>query len=113
MLKIYGIKNCDTVKRSRKWLEQNGYEYVFHDFRTDGLDAELIDRFVEHIGWDDMLNRRSTSWRRLSDADRANLDETKAKRLMLDHPTLIKRPLIEEGERFAAGFSTDFFKPGS
>ncbi|MGH8557165.1 MAG: ArsC family reductase [Methylococcales bacterium] len=109
MLKIYGIKNCDTVKRSRNWLEQHGYEYSFHDFREHGLNAELLNRLVEKIGWDNLINRRSTSWRELPESDRENLDEEKAKHLMLDHPTLIKRPVIEHDNRFAAGFSPDFF----
>jgi arsenate reductase (glutaredoxin) len=113
MLKIYGIKNCDTVKRCRKWLENNGYVYTFHDFRSDGLDAELLDRLAAQIGWEKLLNRRGTSWRQLSDSDREDVNEHKAKRLMLKHPTLIKRPVIEFEDRFAAGFSTDFFTPGS
>jgi arsenate reductase (glutaredoxin) len=109
MLKIYGIKNCDTVKRARKWLDDHGHEYVFHDFRSDGLDNELLDRLVAEIGWDRLINRRSNSWRELPDSDRRNLDEIKAKRLMLDHPTLIKRPVLEQGNRLAAGFSPEFF----
>jgi arsenate reductase len=113
MLKIYGIKNCDTVKRSRKWLDDHGYEYIFHDFRGDGLDSELLDRLVGKIGWDNLINRRGTTWRQLPDPARENLDEAKAKQLMLDHPTLIKRPVIEQDGRFAAGFSEDFFTRGS
>lgn len=113
MLKLYGIKNCDTVKRSRKWLEDHGIEYCFHDFRSDGLDPELLDRLVDKIGWDDLINRRGTTWRQLPDSDRENLDEAKAKKLMLNHPSLIKRPVIEQDDRVAAGFSPDFFKTGS
>ena len=109
MLKIYGIKNCDTVKRSRKWLDDHGYKYVFHDFRNDGLDTELLDRLVARIGWEQMINRRSTSWRQLADADREGLDEQKAKGLMLKYPTLIKRPVVEHNNRYSAGFSPDFF----
>lgn len=109
MLKIYGIKNCDTVKRSRKWLEDHGHEYIFHDFRSHGLDSELLDRLVEKIGWDGLINRRGATWRQLPDSARKNLDEARAKQLMLDHPTLIKRPVIEQDNRFTAGFSPDFF----
>ncbi|MCI0666957.1 MAG: ArsC family reductase [Methylococcaceae bacterium] len=113
MLKIYGIKNCDAVKRSRKWLEDHGHEYIFHDFRSDGLDSELLDRLAGKIGWDNLINRRGTTWRQLPESARENLDEEKAKRLMLDHPTLIKRPVIEKDDRFAAGFSADFFSSQS
>ncbi len=113
MLKIYGINNCDTCKRCRKWLESNGYEYAFHDFRSDGLDRELLDRLAEKIGWENMLNRRGASWRQLRDSDRANLNEDQAKRLMLKHPTLIKRPVIEHDDRCTTGFSTDYFASGT
>ncbi|MGR9105509.1 MAG: ArsC family reductase [Gammaproteobacteria bacterium] len=109
MLKIYGIQNCDTVKRTRKWLEEHGYPYAFHDFRNDGLDCELLDRFVNGIGWEKLLNQRSTTWRQLPESERENLDEAKAKRLMLKHPTLIKRPVVEQDGRIAAGFSPEFF----
>ena len=109
MLKLYGIKNCDTVKRSRKWLDDRGYEYVFHDFRTDGLDSQLLDRLIENIGWENMINRRSTSWRQLEDSERESLDKQKAKGLMLKYPTLIKRPVIEGNNRFAAGVSPEVF----
>ncbi|MGH8551350.1 MAG: ArsC family reductase [Methylococcales bacterium] len=109
MLKIYGIKNCDTVKRSRKWLDDHGYEYSFHDFRNDGLDSELLDRLAGKIGWDTLINRRGTTWRQLPESARENLDEGRAKQLMLEHPTLIKRPVIEMDNRFTAGFSPDFF----
>lgn len=113
MLKLYGIKNCDTVKRSRKWLEQHGYEYEFHDFRSEGLDSDLLELFVEKIGWENLLNRRGTTWRKLPESDRENLDEAKAKRLMLSQPTLIKRPVIDHDHRFCAGFSPEFFQhPG-
>ena len=110
MLKLYGIKNCDTVRRARKWLDQNDYDYSFHDFRKDGLDADLMERLSAEIGWENMLNRRSTSWRQLADADRETLNETRAVQLMLKHPTLIKRPVIEHGRRYTVGFSPDFFQ---
>ena len=110
MLKLYGIKNCDTVKRARKWLDENGYDYEFHDFRSDGLNSELLDLFVEKIGWEKMLNRRGTTWRKLPEADRENLYEAKAKRLMLEQPTLIKRPVVDYDQRFTVGFDTNFFR---
>lgn len=110
MLTLYGIKNCDKVKKSRKWLDENNYKHHFHDYRSDGLDEKLLDRMVENIGWENMLNKRSASWRNLADSDREILDEIKAKRLMIDCPTLIKRPIIENKGLFSTGFSPDNFK---
>lgn len=105
MHKLYGIKNCDTVKKSRKWLEQNNIDYQFHDYRADGLDLALLEQFAETLDWKIMLNRRSTSWHQLSDADKANPDKTKTLQLMLAHPTLIKRPVLDTGDTLLIGFS--------
>lgn len=110
MLKLYGIKNCDTVKRARRWLEQSGIEYDFHDYRVDGLSSSLLDSFESELGWEAMLNRRSTSWRQLSDADRQDLNADKAKNLMLAQPTLIKRPVLENGGKLTLGFSPELYQ---
>jgi Spx/MgsR family transcriptional regulator len=91
---LYGISNCDTVKKARKWLENHGIEYAFHDFRKDGLDQASLNRWVEQLGWEVLLNRRSTTWRKLEDADKADLDPPRAMALMLREPTLIKRPVL-------------------
>lgn len=107
---IYGISNCDSVKKARKWLENQGFSYSFHDFRKDGLAAEDLHRWVSALGWEKLLNRRSTSWRQLPDADKADLDADKAERLMLREPTLIKRPVLVAGERIASGFSEDAYR---
>lgn len=110
MHKLYGIKNCDTVKKTRNWLEQNGVVYQFHDYRVDGLDLSLLEHFEVKLGWEQMLNRRSTSWRQLSDADKTDLDKTKALQLMLTHPTLIKRPVLDTEEQMLIGFSTTTYQ---
>ncbi len=110
MIKLYGIKNCDTIKRARHWLDQNGIDYRFHDYRTDGLTPALFDELESGLGWDAMLNRRSTSWRQLSESDRQNLEREKAKNLMLSHPTLIKRPILEADKQLIVGFSTDLYQ---
>lgn len=110
MIKLYGIKNCDTIKRARRWLDQNGIDYRFHDYRTDGLTPELFDELETELGWDAMLNRRSTSWRQLSESDRQNLEREKAKHLMLSHPTLIKRPILDADHQLIVGFSTDLYQ---
>ena len=105
---LYGIKNCDTVKKARQWLEENKIDYHFHDFRSDGLDLGLLEQLESAIGWENMLNRRSTSWRLLSDSQKLALSQKKALTLMLGTPTLIKRPVLETGKKMLIGF-----KPGN
>ncbi len=105
MIKLYGIKNCDTVKKARLWLEQHKLPYQFHDYRSDGLNLALLQRFEAALGWEAMLNKRSTSWRQLSDEQKTALNRDKALQLMLEIPTLIKRPILEDGERFLIGFN--------
>ncbi|MCK9636585.1 MAG: ArsC family reductase [Methylobacter tundripaludum] len=102
---LYGIKNCDTVKKARTWLDQNGIAYRFHDFRTDGLTPELLQHFAEHIDWTKLLNRSSTSWRQLSAEQQSDLTQEKAMQLMLETPTLIKRPVLDAGDKLILGFS--------
>jgi arsenate reductase len=104
---LYGIKNCDTVKKARNWLDQNGISYRFHDFRADGLSPELLEHFADHLDWNKLLNRSSTSWRQLGAEQQADLTLEKALQLMLATPTLIKRPILEFGEQLILGFSKD------
>ena len=105
MITLYGIKNCDTVKKAREWLEEAGVEHRFHDFRKDGLDADLIDAFEESLGWEALLNTRGTTWRKLDDADKNGVDATKAKALMLAHDAIIKRPVWEKDGEYKLGFA--------
>ena len=102
---LYGISNCDTVRKARRWLDENEFEYSFHDFRKNGLNAGLVARLETATGWDKMLNRRSTSWRQLDEAERLNMTGDKARQLMQEHPTLIKRPVLDTGSRMILGFS--------
>lgn len=102
---IYGIKNCDTVKKARKWLDVHEIKYQFHDFRIDGLTAEMIDQWFKSVGWESLVNRRSTTWRQLTDAQKENIDEQSAAVLLLDNPTLIKRPVLENDSGIIVGFS--------
>ena len=95
MLTMYGIKNCDTVKKARKYLDANGVAYRFHDYRADGLDAPMLQKFIDKLGWEALLNTRGTTWRRLSEAERAAVsDDDSARELMLAQPAIIKRPLL-------------------
>jgi Spx/MgsR family transcriptional regulator len=105
MLTLFGIKNCDTVKKARTWLDAHNKTYTFHDYRTDGLDETLLNKLENGLGWENMLNKRSTSWRQLSDAQKNNLDKSKALQLMLETPTLIKRPIVNTNETFIIGFN--------
>jgi arsenate reductase len=107
VLSLYGIPNCDTVKKARTALAASGHEVHFHDFRKDGLTADKVIEWLAHVPMDKLLNKRGTSWRKLSDADKANEDEAHLIALMVDTPTLIKRPVIEAGDKVTVGFSED------
>lgn len=111
MLTLAGIKNCDTVKKARKWLDANGIDYRFHDFRADGLAQETLQRWQRAVGWETLLNRRGTSWRQLPQPIRDSIEETSALQLMLENPTLIKRPVLEldNGSVFV-GFSEEIYR---
>ena len=94
-LTMYGIKNCDTIKKARKYLESQGVDYRFHDYRADGLDAALLARFVESLGWEALLNTRGTTWRKLDEATRNAVNNpAAAQEVMLAQPSIIKRPLL-------------------
>lgn len=105
MMMLYGIKNCDTIKKARRYLEQAGVTFQFHDYRQDGLDAALLQKFAAELGWQQLLNTRGTTWRALSDDEKADLTEQKALRLMLAQPALIKRPILAAGPHYILGFS--------
>ncbi|NKN31922.1 ArsC family reductase [Marichromatium bheemlicum] len=103
---LYGIANCDTVRKARAWLQARGIDHRFHDLRRDGLDPERVERWLDALGWERLINRRSATWRQLRPEQRADLDTTRACALILAHPTLIRRPLIEHDETIRVGFST-------
>jgi arsenate reductase (glutaredoxin) len=110
MVVLYGIKNCDTVKKARAWLDGNGIDYRFHDYRADGLMSEQLQHFAADLGWETMLNRSSTSWRQLSAEQQADLTEEKTLQLMLEIPTLIKRPILDIGSELLIGFKHDIYQ---
>ncbi len=105
MITLYGIKNCDTVKKARVWLEQHEIAYRFHDLRADGLDATRLKNWVKAVGWETLLNTRGTTWRQLPDVDKHEPNAASAVKLMLAHPTLIKRPVLEHGTEVTVGFN--------
>lgn len=106
-MKIYGIRNCDTVKKARKWLDERNLPYEFHDFKKDGLDDALLSRWEEALGWETLVNRRGTTWRRLPEEVRDNITPQSAHEIMLDNPSIIKRPVVEQDGRTSVGFNAD------
>ena len=97
---IYGIPNCDTVKKARKWLDANGLDYTFHDYKKEGVERESLERWADRCGWEVLLNRRGTTFRKLDEADKSDIDRDKAIDLMLQHASCIKRPVMErEGDQ--------------
>jgi arsenate reductase len=106
-MKLYGIKNCDTVKKARKWLDEQGIDYEFHDFKKDGLQSELLFRWEQAVGWETLLNRRGTTWRKLPEDVRDTIDAQSAHEIMLENPSIIKRPVFENGGDVRVGFSAD------
>ena len=103
-VEFYGIPNCDTVKKARVWLETNGIGYAFHDYKKVGADPARLATWSDAVGWEALLNRRGTTFRGLSEADKADIDRAKALRLMADNPSLIKRPVIEHPGGVLVGF---------
>ena len=107
---LYGIPNCDTVKKARVWLDKRGVRYAFHDYKKAGVDERQLMDWVEELGWETVLNRAGTTFRKLSDADKADLDADKAVRLMAAQPSMIKRPILDLGNRRIAGFKPDIYE---
>lgn len=104
MTTLYGIPNCDTVKKARKWLETKSIDYHFHDFRKDGVDKKQLSHWLAELGWEALVNRRSTTWRGLAEQQKAISSNQDALKLLLDNPSLIKRPVIESGNTLLVGF---------
>ncbi|APG19150.1 ArsC family reductase [Kosakonia radicincitans DSM 16656] len=112
MITMYGIKNCDTIKKARRWLEANQMDYRFHDYRADGLDAQLLRTFIDELGWEALLNTRGTTWRKLDESLRATITNADAAAaLMLEMPSIIKRPLLcAPGKPMLLGFNESSYE---
>ncbi|MDB4575799.1 ArsC family reductase [bacterium] len=110
MIKIYGIPNCDTMKKARKWLENNNLDYEFHDYKKLGVPEKNLKQWVKKAGWEVVLNKRGTTWRKLDDAIKNNIDESSSIQVMLDNPSAIKRPVLESGRTLLVGFKEDEYK---
>ena len=107
MTTLYGIRNCDTVRKARRWLDDHGVDYRFHDLRSDGLDRKTLQAWEKQLGWEQLLNRRGTTWRKLPQKTRDGIDRTQAVAVMLEQPAIIKRPVLALDGHFHVGFSTD------
>ncbi|MBI2379969.1 MAG: ArsC family reductase [Gammaproteobacteria bacterium] len=110
MLTIYGIKNCDTMKKARAWLAAQGRDYAFHDYKTAGLSEAKLREWISRVGWETLLNTRGTTWRGLPETAREAVDEAKAVALMLANTSLVKRPVLEAGGRLLVGFAEEKYR---
>ena len=108
-MKLYGIKNCDTVKKARKYLESKGKDYEFHDVREDGLTDSHLKSWTSQVDWQKLLNTRSTTWRQLDDGQKKDVDAARAIALILEHPTLLKRPVLESHKSVLVGFKSEWY----
>jgi Spx/MgsR family transcriptional regulator len=104
---IYGIRNCDTMKKARSWLDAHRVAHEFHDYKVSGIDRTRLVGWVKVVGWETLLNRAGTTFRRLPEAAKANLTESSAVKLMLEQPSMIKRPVLESGKQLLVGFSPE------
>jgi arsenate reductase len=107
MIVLAGIKNCNTVRSARRWLDDNNIEYDFLDLKSDQFNKKTLGMWLESVEWTALLNKRSTSWRGLEDSDRENLDEARVMKLLLQHPTLVKRPVLQLANSIELGFSAE------
>ena len=107
MITIYGIPNCDSMKKAFSWLKAHGIEYQFHNFKKDGLDASLLDEWIARVGWEPLLNRRGMMWRRLDSTVKEQIDRNSARRVMLETPAIIKRPVLDSGDHLTLGFTEE------
>jgi Spx/MgsR family transcriptional regulator len=106
---IYGIKNCDTMKKARAWLDSHGIGYDFHDYKSAGITRDKLEQWSNELGWETLLNRAGTTFKKLPDADKKGLDQSKAIALMLAQPSMIKRPVLDLGGRRLVGFKPDVY----
>ena len=110
MITLYGIKNCDTMKKARAWLDAHEIAYEFHDYKNLGIDKAHLERWTGALGWEALLNRAGTTFRKLPEAEKQGLTQKKAIALMLAQPSMIKRPVLEKGSKILAGFRPEEFE---
>ncbi len=110
MLTLYGIANCDTIKKARKWLNDQDIEYQFHDYKKLGVDEKALKNWIKQVGWEVLLNKRGTTWRKLDETTKESVDEASAIQIMLDNPSIIKRPVLDVNGQITVGFKADIYQ---
>jgi arsenate reductase len=105
LLKLFGISSCDSCRKATKWLKENSQEFRYHDLRNNGVEVQMLERWMDRLDWEKFLNTRSLTWRKIPEVDRAGMTRDRAISLMIEHPTLVKRPVLECEEFVAVGFS--------
>jgi arsenate reductase len=110
MTTIYGIKNCDTMKKARTWLDSHKVAYEFHDYKASGIDKPTLEKWAKLVGWETLLNRAGTTFRKLPDDDKEGLNEKKAIALMMAQPSMIKRPVVDKGGKLTVGFKPEIYE---
>lgn len=110
MICVYGIKNCDTMKKAFAWLDGQGVDYDFHDYKKEGADKDLLRKAFDQHGWEDVINRKGTSWRKLPEKDREAMTAAKAMKAALDNPSLIRRPMLIKGSKIHLGFDEALYR---
>jgi len=108
-MKMYGIPNCNTIKKAKDALAAKGVDFEFHNYKKEGIDADTLQAWVNQVGWNTLLNQRGTTWRKLSADDKANIDPTKAIALMCVYPSMIKRPVLDTGDKIIVGFDEQVY----
>jgi len=109
MLVVYGIPNCDQIKKSQKWLKDRGIDFEFHDYKKKGISKKQLNEWSKMVAWEVLLNKRSRTWKELNESDKSDLTQTKAINLMQQQPTLIKRPVVQQGKILVVGFDSQVF----
>ena len=110
MITLHGIKNCDTVKKARNWLDEHSISYQFHDIRSDGLTEKMVEHWIKSVGWETVLNKRGTTWRKLALASQQSVSEANVTALLLEHPAMIKRPVLDIDGKITIGFKADHYR---
>jgi len=110
VITVFGIKNCDTIKKARNWLTDQGIEYQFHDFRANGIDRDRIETWIQQAGWETVLNRRGTTWRKLDAAIQDTVNRNNVAALLAEHPAMIKRPVLDIDGDISIGFKPDLYQ---
>lgn len=108
--KMYGISNCDTIKKARNWMERNGINYVFHDYKKSGITRDKLEMWVMQVGWETLINKRGTTFRKLPDMVKENISDDTAVMVMMENPSMIKRPVLEHGDELVVGFKASDYE---